>query len=139
MSGLIEPEKDIYSMCLILADRMVEADEVPSWFREHYYSDGQLDQLTKYGLSANLLATQALALHLSYDEPVLTQPSKIKRKLKHARANLEKARCELTFLSKETRPQALRIQASRTALPDGSVEELWLDPYEDIIDAIDRF
>ena len=103
-------------------------------------ADDELEPLTRYGLSAKMLATQALALHLSYDEPVRSQPSKIKERLNKARAHLEKGRSELIFLSNEPRPQSLEIEASWTALPDGSLKSAsWQDPYEDIIDAIDRF
>jgi hypothetical protein len=140
MSSLIEPERDIYNMCLIVADKMVEAGEGPPWFRKYYYTDGELEPLMKYGLSAKLLATQALALALSYNEPVLVQPSKIKKKLMKARAHLKEARRVLISLSNESRPQCLNIEVSWTHLPDGSAQaEFWLDPYEDAIDAIDRF
>jgi hypothetical protein len=55
MSGLIVPEKDVYDECLVLASLYVEIREEPIWFRKHYYS-GELEQLTKYGLSAKVLA-----------------------------------------------------------------------------------
>ena len=74
MSGLIEPEMSIYFMCLIVADRMIKAGE-EAWL----YVDGELEQLTRYGLSKEILATQALALHLSYDEPQFAKASKIKK------------------------------------------------------------
>jgi hypothetical protein len=140
MSGLIDPEKDIFNMCLVVAADRIDASEEPDWFRERYYADSELEQLTSFGLSADILATLALALHLSYDEPVRCQPSKIKERLKKARAYLEKGRCELMVLQNECRPQGLETKYSWTDLPDGSkVATSWLDPYEDIIDAIDRF
>ena len=59
--------------------------------------------------------------------------------MKKARGYLEKARCELTTLSNEPRPQDLKAKSSWTSLPGFAKPELGLDPYEDIIDAIDRF
>src|SRR5262249_5247594 len=78
-------------------------------------------------------------LHLSYDEPVRCQPSKIKARLKKVRSYLKKARCELMVLRNESRPQGLETDYSWTDLPDGSRAASCLDPYENIIDAIDHF
>jgi hypothetical protein len=141
MSGLIEPEKDFLNYCLVLATNRIETGEEPEWFRNHYYrEDGELEGLRGYRLSTKTLATLALALHLSYNEAQFANASEIKKRLKRARSYLEKARCELTTLSNEPRPKDLKIESSWTALPDGGVQpESWLDPYEDIIDAIDRF
>jgi hypothetical protein len=141
MSDLIEPEKDFLNYCIVLATKRIETSEEPEWFRKHYYGEyGELEGLKEYGLSTETLATLALALHLSYDEEQFASASEIKKRLKNARSYLEKARCKLTTLWNEPRPKGLKVESSWTALPDGGVQaESWLDPYEDIIDAIDRF
>jgi len=54
------------------------ADKVRAAYAS-YYEDGELEQLRGYGLCTKILATQALALHLSYDEPQFAKASKIKK------------------------------------------------------------
>jgi hypothetical protein len=98
MSGQIVPEKDHYNYCLVLADYMVQRCQEPPWFRKRYYADGELEQLTKYGLSVNTLAAQALALHLCHEEPQGLNPSKIRRRLGAERKRLQKAHCGLESL-----------------------------------------
>jgi hypothetical protein len=125
---------------MVLASVMVEKGEEPSWFRKAYYADGDLEQLAKCGLSVDVLAIQALALHLCYEEPKGRTPSDIGKDLRAVRKHLQKAHGGLTSLRNEWRPEALKPTSSSSDQPDGSVlVEFESDPYEDILGAIDRF
>jgi hypothetical protein len=145
MIGTIVPEKDLHARCMVQASLLVETGQEPTWFREDFYGEGgvlTVPLVAKCGLSSRVLATLPLALLLSFETPRGSLASAIKGRLKVQRARLGKARRDLVLLAEESRPKGLKSSAPVNKMADGSYNidlDRWEDPYQDIINAIDRF
>jgi hypothetical protein len=136
--GKINPERDAYFQAIILAQSLMGSKQEPVWFKEH--REEIQDAAKAIGLSDRLSVYSLMVFVLAYDLahkiPIVLQPDKICERLKRLRTRMKKDRKDLVELMRASRPSSLQ-QGGREIEPDRI--ELGPDPYEEMVEAIDRF